>query len=291
MNGRQQPASTPYGTQFVAPASRVQGQASIPALARSNSFVSQTPNETHRHHMPQSPHTSFPQASYPHQNTPLLPQHSGTPSNTSYDHHRPNSSNTRSSLPLPGANAYNPPRPIEVYTLPDALNNAIPEDIRREFQQDDQGRVHFYAVPPLDASRIPEHLEKLGHSVRYLAKKARIEEEKARKIKERDEQQAIEAEESRKRAREEEEVLERAAKKLEIDFWDKVSKDIAAGTENFYKHHYGDEWQLIKQEDDARAEARKLRDQEKDRIQREELKEYEEKLQAAGKTKETLRRY
>lgn len=66
---------------------------------------------------------------------------------------------------------YNPPRPPEVYTLPENVNEALAPELRRQFQHDDEGHVLFFTVPPLD------HLHKgistascsLGHSARYLA--------------------------------------------------------------------------------------------------------------------------
>lgn len=276
MNGRQHPTPTPYGAQFAAPTNRVPAPSPVPSLARSNSYVSQTLNETHRHHMPQSPHASFPQPSYPHQSTQLLPQHS-TPSHTSYDHHRTNPSNARSSLPLSGTNTYNPPRPIEVFHLTDSVNNAIPLDIRSQFQRDEYGHVLFFTAPPLDASRIPESVANLGHSVRYLAKKARNQEERERKIKEREEQRVIEAENARKRAREEEGAQQQSFKKLRTEALDLLNKKLEAGTKLYYQGLYGDQWQTAQQEDAKRLQSI----QEAERVKNETIKKHEEEREAA----------
>lgn len=69
------------------------------------------------------------------------------------------------------ANIYNPPRPPEVYTLPDSINDALYEQIRQNFQQDSAGRVLFFAGPPLDRpiNRVSPRHEGAGHSVKYLA--------------------------------------------------------------------------------------------------------------------------
>lgn len=84
-------------------------------------------------------------------------------------------------------NAYNPPRPPEVYTLPDMLNEALPESLRDGFQHDTNGRVLFFVAPPLDrpSNGLAETTKGLGHSAKYLAGRAdwrnsRVEKRKAR---------------------------------------------------------------------------------------------------------------
>jgi len=68
---------------------------------------------------------------------------------------------------------YKAPQPVEVYVLSDHANASIPQDIREQFQRDDQGRVLFFTAPPV----VPPEEEKegiaLGHSARYLAAKAK----------------------------------------------------------------------------------------------------------------------
>ncbi|POS83873.1 hypothetical protein EPUL_004566 [Erysiphe pulchra] len=89
------------------------------------------------------------------------------------------------SSPLPSShpNLYNTPRAVEVYTLPDSANSAIPVDIRAQFHQDEFGRVIFYTVPPVDANNLSYETQLLGHSLKYLADKVRNrrEDEKKRK--------------------------------------------------------------------------------------------------------------
>lgn len=83
------------------------------------------------------------------------------------------SSRNMATQPQPGHhnNAYNPPRPPEVYTLPDSTNEALPTHIRAQLQRDNAGRVLFFTAPP---SGRPQHQlspedSGLGHSLRYLA--------------------------------------------------------------------------------------------------------------------------
>ncbi|RYP15337.1 hypothetical protein DL765_005771 [Monosporascus sp. GIB2] len=120
-------------------------------------------------------------------------------------------------VPNPGLhaqpNAYNPPRPIEVYQLDDALNARIPHDIREQFQCDSSGHVLFFTQPPLDRAHrgMSNESAGLGHSVRYLADRAREVEDRGAKRKARDE---LRREEEMKRKAAESEVAERDRKAL-----------------------------------------------------------------------------
>lgn len=98
-----------------------------------------------------------------------------------------------------GANAYNPPRPVETYTLPEAMDAAIPSEVRDRFQRDEQGRILFFTAPPLNRAHngVASESADLGHSVRYSKDIAAHREERQRKRQERDEAVAAE---SRKKA-------------------------------------------------------------------------------------------
>ena len=93
-----------------------------------------------------------------------------------------------SALPngAPSGNMYNPPRPPEVYTLPDAVNDTVPEEVRRQFRCDSAGRVLFFTAPPLDRTGKPlsPGSAGLGHSAKYLSgrKEWLAERERKRKI-------------------------------------------------------------------------------------------------------------
>lgn len=91
---------------------------------------------------------------------------------------------------MPNANMYNPPRPPEVYTLLDPVNDAIPEEVRHLFSRDENGRVLFFTAPPLDRANngVAPDSARLGHSAKYLAGRKDWLAERERKRKERDEQ-------------------------------------------------------------------------------------------------------
>ncbi|KAI0005206.1 hypothetical protein F4779DRAFT_598546 [Xylariaceae sp. FL0662B] len=120
-------------------------------------------------------------------------------------------------LPSPGVhaqtNTYHPPRPVEVYTLDDATNARIPDEVREQFQRDESGRVLFFTQPPLDRPHrgVSNESSGLGHSVRYLAERAREVEDRRAKRKARDE---LRREEERKRLEMEELATEQ--KKQEV---------------------------------------------------------------------------
>ncbi|VUC34553.1 unnamed protein product [Clonostachys rosea] len=90
---------------------------------------------------------------------------------------------------MPNANMYNPPRPPEVYTLLDPVNDALPVELRKQFLHDGNGRVLFFTAPPLDrpSNGLSPESAKLGHSARYLAGRKDWLAERERKRKERDE--------------------------------------------------------------------------------------------------------
>jgi chromatin structure-remodeling complex subunit RSC1/2 len=67
--------------------------------------------------------------------------------------------------------AYKAPNPIEVWHLPEAANQSIPEDIRSQFQQDTHGRVLFFTAPPEPPAE--ESKPRLAHSTTYLAVRGR----------------------------------------------------------------------------------------------------------------------
>ncbi|KAI1332237.1 hypothetical protein F5Y16DRAFT_357251 [Xylariaceae sp. FL0255] len=108
--------------------------------------------------------------------------------------------------PYSQPNAYNPPRPVEVYKLDEATNTGIPEDIREQFLQDETGHVLFFTHPPLDRPHrgISQTSANLGHSVRYLADRAREVEDRRAKRKARD--SMVHEEERKRLALEQEEM-------------------------------------------------------------------------------------
>lgn len=92
--------------------------------------------------------------------------------------------------PMAHNNMYIPPRPPEVYTLPDAVNESLPENLRVKFRHDDAGRVLFFTAPPLDRTyaRLSPSSAGLGHSAKYLAGRREWLDSRDKKRKLRDEQ-------------------------------------------------------------------------------------------------------
>ncbi|KAI2471168.1 hypothetical protein F4781DRAFT_388222 [Annulohypoxylon bovei var. microspora] len=186
----------------------------------------QTPHfQAHQPHQPPAYNGFPPQYSttpipVPHQPHHVPPHQINTPM-PSYDpSHRLAPSPARPSMaPTPGpsghaqANAYNPPRPVEVYHLDDALNDKIPQDVREQFQRDEAGRVLFFTQPPLDRPHrgLSAESATLGHSVRYLADRAREVEDRRAKRKARDE---LRQEEEKKRQELEKAAAEKERKEL-----------------------------------------------------------------------------
>ncbi|KAI5301423.1 hypothetical protein KEM56_001734 [Ascosphaera pollenicola] len=73
----------------------------------------------------------------------------------------------------------NAPRPVEVYTLPDDVNDSIDESVREQFQCDTQGRLLFFAIPPLDPVGPTD--QTLSHSAKYLSTREERKERMKRK--------------------------------------------------------------------------------------------------------------
>merc|ERR1712000_292584 len=98
----------------------------------------------------------------------------------------------------PHNNMYNPPRPPEVYTLTEVVNEAFADDISHQFQCDASGRGLFFTSAPLDRTHqgLSSASAAVGHSARYLAGRQEWLAERARKRKLRDE---IGSEQTRKK--------------------------------------------------------------------------------------------
>ncbi|KAI0018156.1 hypothetical protein F4780DRAFT_752210 [Xylariomycetidae sp. FL0641] len=120
--------------------------------------------------------------------------------------------NSIAPVPSPAAhlptNTYNPPRPIEVYKLDEATNASIPAEVRDQFLHDEAGNVLFFTQPPLARAHrgVSKESAGLGHSVRYLADRAREVEDRRAKRKARDE---LRREDEKKRAAAEEAMAEK----------------------------------------------------------------------------------
>ena len=165
------------------------------------------------------------------------------------------------------SNTYNPsaPRPIETFRLNDNLNASIPENIRSQDQTDDNGRVLFFSTPPLDVVSGKDGDKNhggLSHSLKYMAAR----DEGVKRLAERKRQ--IEEEEAAEREAQKKQRTEGGANAAPNNTAAKIERfrdraliafceHMAAGTEAFYKHHYGENWEAIRAEDEVRAEERR----------------------------------
>ncbi|KAI9788614.1 MAG: hypothetical protein M1816_006760 [Peltula sp. TS41687] len=68
---------------------------------------------------------------------------------------------------------YQPPKPVEVYHLLDHAQAGIPAEVTAQFHHDDQGHILFFTAPPVETLPPYKQGQALGHSVHYLAEKAR----------------------------------------------------------------------------------------------------------------------
>ncbi|CAK4034236.1 Chromatin structure-remodeling complex subunit RSC1 [Lecanosticta acicola] len=203
------PRAIPPTPQAYTPTTSQQPVARPPSTGAAQGYNSYTPA---RPQYPQYPGQTVPSPARPSSTQPLY-QQTTTPHQPQAMQPRPipppASSYPSSNPNLPAHPAAYPPRPptasyrdppsIEVYTLPDAANLSIPPEVREQYQRDEFGRVLFFTTPPLNL----EQEGPRGHSVRYLAEKARRAETLAKKRKERELQKQAE-ERTAKKARLEE---------------------------------------------------------------------------------------
>lgn len=229
---------TPYGQQFApsrpsptpAPTNHQNSYGSHSSVSHSN--ISQTPHFQ-------------PQGSYQHSSTstPVTQQPNSL---ANYNHYQGSSTAPRPAAPSSNLHTphaiYHPPRPIEVYTLPEMAHSAIPADIRAQFHHDEYGRVIFYTTPPLDINPIPQDKQDLGHSLKYLADKARLKEEDEKKRKARTADLEIAAGEKLKRMKANSEGRATWIVSQQVEALGKWKRDMDSGTDDMYKQLYDDNW-------------------------------------------------
>lgn len=167
------------------------------------------------HNRPAAPHSSHspaPQGYLPGmQRPPSTPLSAGSLT-------RPPLANVQTSYSQPSMPLRDPanrgPAPIETYTLPDAIDATIPDEIRSRFERDEAGHVLFFTAPPLHLVET----ETLGHSLQYTAAKIRARNEVAKRRAE------IESARARYRAEKRERLgaEQRRRKEVEKDVSDRV---------------------------------------------------------------------
>jgi chromatin structure-remodeling complex subunit RSC1/2 len=143
---------------------------------------------------------------------------------------------------------------VEVYHLSDTANASIPPDIRAQFHRDEQDHILFFTAPPLDVPRVPGAAKKLGHSIKYLAAKAR---ERASSEAAQNSTAPDAAKDSTpdlKRKTPDKDSRGEEIKRLKSRALEVLGSQIQEGTEKIYKEMYGSEWKEVIQ-----AEEEKLR--------------------------------
>jgi chromatin structure-remodeling complex subunit RSC1/2 len=175
--------------------------------------------------------------------------------------------------PATGYNAALPP-PIEVWHLPDPANASIPEDIRQQFQCDEQGRVLFFTAPPAAS----EPKTTLAHTAKYLAYKNKREE----MLKEKRKRDALDSGanvEARKRARSEElliqEKIQEEARRKALEVMEDALADATVAD---YKEMYGAGWK--------EAMERELQELERKQAEAEIMKEERGRVENEWKARE-----
>lgn len=268
---------TPYGQQFAS----VRPSASPAPMNHQNSYGSH--GSTSHNNVSQTPHYQ-PQNSYQHNSssTPIAQQPNPLANSNHYQ-----SSYTAPRPVAPVSNqhtphaVYHPPRPIEVYTLPEMAHSAIPADIRAQFHHDEYGRVIFYTTPPLDVNPIPQDKQILGHSLKYLADKARRKEEDDKKRKARAADLETAAGDRLKRMKTSAEGKADWIVSQKLQALNKWSADMDHGTDEMYKKLHGENWKdardidlanLAVQQEQAFNKARELDLFKKQREQAKEVK-------------------
>lgn len=126
--------------------------------------------------------------------------------------------------PRPPTANYRDPPPIEVYTLPDAANLSIPNEIREQYQRDEFGRVLFFTTPPVSTEQTGTAR---GHSVRYLAEKARRQETIDKKRKEREAEKETEGQVAKRARLEAEQKTSTQIEELKRKALDVLDKQLA----------------------------------------------------------------
>jgi chromatin structure-remodeling complex subunit RSC1/2 len=152
-------------------------------------------------------------------------------------------------------------QPQEVFHLPENANQAIPEHVRNQFQQDANGHILFFTSPPVDTMPPFKPKSRLQHSARYLAdkiraKKARREQGIADGLPAEDDEQPQPAAKKAKQSQDgnsQPHVGDMIVKALSV--W---NDQMQAGTDRIYQSLYGEHWEtgkIIELEKLARMQA------------------------------------
>ena len=150
---------------------------------------------------------------------------------------------------------YNPPRQPEVYTFDEMANSNVPVDIRAQFHHDKGGKIIWYTAPPLDFDPLPQQKQALGHSLRYLADKARNKEAERKKRSAHKAEMAADAVENAKRQKVEMAAMKEQNFTHNTNVMQQWCNTVENGTDEIYQQLDGDDWKKIRQGDMSRLAA------------------------------------
>jgi chromatin structure-remodeling complex subunit RSC1/2 len=242
----QNPAQPSYGQQFA----QARPSASPAPLMHQNSYGSHGSGShaaapSTPMYQPQSTYNQYGPASTP------VAQHPNPLANYNnyQSHSAPRPAAPASTSHGTPSNAYNPPRAVEVYTLPDSANALIPADIRSQFHRDEYGKVIFFTAPPLDVNPVPEEAQALGHSLRYLADKARKKEADEKKRKAREAELETAAHDRLKRMKTDQEGKKQWLLDQKIKAMNDWAMNMDKGTDDLYKQIHGENWKEMRELD------------------------------------------
>ena len=142
--------------------------------------------------------------------------------------------------------------------LDHAPNAAIPEDIRKQFQQNEDGRVLFFSTTPQEKYQSLQPGAAVGHSVKYIAAKLRRQLlEKKRKAEE--EQKLLEnAGTKRMKMDEEGKTFQKSVKEMTDNALMALIKQMDEGTDQIWKSIYGNDWEAGKAMEMQRLHERQM---------------------------------
>ena len=130
--------------------------------------------------------------------------------------------------------------------LDHAPNAAIPEDIRKQFQQNEDGRVLFFSTTPQERHQPLQPGAAVGHSVKYTAAKLRRQLlEKKRQV---EEEQKLSEDAMIKRLKTEEDgkTFQKSVKEMTDDALRALIKQMDEGTDQIWKNIFGKDWEAGK---------------------------------------------
>ena len=134
---------------------------------------------------------------------------------------------------------------MEVYCLNDAANLSIPQDIREQFHRDENGRVLFFTAPPIDTRPSTNGGAPLGHSITYLAARARRQEALREKRKREADEAASDTEVIKKAKLERDADFNRTIGDLTKTAENLLEGQIASATEQEFRTMYPENWKRV----------------------------------------------